>query len=123
MKNDIKTKVKNNVIKQKQNKNQLNYFIKQNNISTKQHKIENEDDIEDIKVNAQRNAVNNIEQSTKFTALNTFQKTKGTINNHITRTSINTKHKIQYNNEYISKHSFSIQNHSKINSLLYKKKQ
>ena len=87
MRKDIKTKVKNNVIKEKQSQNDLSHYIKESRINTKDNTNEKEESKDSSKVNAQRSAVNSVEQSAKITTYESYYKTKELIKNKTSKKS------------------------------------
>jgi len=80
MRNDIKTKIKNRTIKEKQDKKHLSHYIKEANISIKNDN-DKEESVQSTKANAQRDAVHNVEHTAKVTAYKSYTRVKNMIKN------------------------------------------
>ena len=93
MRKDIKTKVRNNVIKEKQSQNDLSHYIKESRINTKDNTNEKEESKDSVKVNAQRSAVNSVEQGAEITIYESHYKTKELIKNKTSKKSKNVSHR------------------------------
>ena len=93
MRKDIKTKVRNDIIKEKQSQNNLSHYIKDSRINTKNASADKEETKDTIKVNAQRSAVNSVEQSAKITTYESYYKTKELIKNKTSKKSKNVSHR------------------------------
>lgn len=125
MRNDIKTKVKNNIIKEKQNKKYLSNYIKERVVL--HEKEEPNNDTSTTSTNAQKDAVHNVEQSAKVTIFKSHQKSKRIIDNYASRSSKIDSDTVK--NININKYSYSIkstpikQNDAQMKSLFtYKSK-